>query len=68
MDVVEVLHCDCVGCLAQHDQEPEVPVLVVLAMMLHDGVTLEQIVGDLCLPHRQRLARISDGEWDLFSQ
>jgi len=57
--MAETMHRDCVACLAQDDERPEVPVLVVLRMLLGAGpvdpVPLRQVVDDLCPPHRERL-------------
>jgi hypothetical protein len=57
MSNVEVFHDDCVACLAAMIPDPVVATLVLLKM-LQDGHSLDQTIGDLCIPHARRIGPI----------
>jgi hypothetical protein len=53
---VEIQHFDCVCCQARVlNPSPEGATLIILRMMLHDGLDLEDLRQELCFYHRRRL-------------
>ena len=63
MGVVQVLHGNCVACLAA-DAESAAEHTLTLLLVLVEGADLAATVLDLCDPHRERLNRARGEYWE----
>lgn len=57
---VQVMHGDCVGCIAGHNgEDASIAVIAILRMILSGDSTAESVRRDLCFKHRRLLATAS---------
>lgn len=53
--MTELLHANCIACLAAREGDPVVATLTLLRMILVGDSTAESVQRDLCFEHRRRL-------------
>lgn len=52
---VSAVHYDCVVCRARTSEETPETATLVLLVILHDDLTLEDVYQDLCFFHRRKV-------------